>query len=131
MHVPALQRVIVALFLGAVVQNAGVLEARVIAEQRLDEQLFGPADAIAHRADDRVLPDHDAHVAREEQVGERGGGVAGLVERGRGRPPGAWGDGLASCLASASDGTTSRARVPRNSRTSARATSSVRSVRTS
>src|SRR5439155_5035447 len=66
MHIPALQRVVVALFLGAVVQNAGVVEARVIAEQRLDEQLLGPAHAVAHRADDRVLPDHDAHVAREE-----------------------------------------------------------------
>src|SRR2546422_5067199 len=51
--------------LGAVVQDARVLEARVVPEQRLDEQLFRPADAVAHRADDRVLADHDADVARE------------------------------------------------------------------
>ncbi len=85
-HVPAFQRVVVALLLRAVVQNAGVLEAGVIAEQRLDEQLLRPADAVAHRADNGVLADHNAHVAREEQVGERGEGVAGLVQGAGDRP---------------------------------------------
>ena len=53
----------------------------MVAEQRLNEELLGPAHPVAHRADDRVLPDHDPHVAREEQVRERGQGVAGLVQR--------------------------------------------------
>src|SRR5204863_164422 len=64
MHIAAFQRVVVALLLGAVVQNAGVLETGVIAEQRHDEQLLGPAHPIAHRAAHRLLTDHDAHVAR-------------------------------------------------------------------
>src|SRR6266851_2430719 len=108
MHVATFERVVVALLLGAVIQDPGVLETGVIAEQRLHQQLLGPAHAVAHRADDRVLPDHDPHVAGEEQVRERRKGVARLVQ-----------------------GTTSSARVTRNSRTSGRATSSVRSVRTS
>ncbi len=85
-YVPTLERVVVPLLLGAVVQNPGVLETGVIAEQRLDEQLLGPAHAVAHRADDRVLPDHDPHVAREEQVGKRWQGVAGLVQGAGDRP---------------------------------------------
>ena len=81
--VAALERVVVALLFRAVVQDPRVLETGVIAEQRLDEQLLGPAHAVAHRADDRMLPDHDAHVAREEQIGKRRQRIAALVERAR------------------------------------------------
>src|SRR3989475_6687348 len=84
--VAALERVVVALLRGAVVQDPGVFEARVVAEQGLDEQLFRPAHAVAHRADDRVLSDHDADVAREEQVGQRRERIPRLVERAGDRP---------------------------------------------
>src|SRR5205809_2765931 len=62
-------------------ENAGILEARVVAEQRLHEELLGPAHAIAHGSDDRVLADHDPHIPREEEVGERWQGETRLVER--------------------------------------------------
>src|SRR5881396_3517295 len=39
-HVPALQGVVVALLFRPVVQDAGILEARVVAEQRLHEELL-------------------------------------------------------------------------------------------
>jgi hypothetical protein len=80
MHVPALEGVVQALFFRAVVQNPGVLEIRIVAEQRLDQQLFGPADAVAHRADDRVLADDDPDVAREKQIGQRRQRVGDFVQ---------------------------------------------------
>ncbi len=58
----------------------------MVAEQRLHEQLLGPAHAMAHRADDRVLTDHDPHIAREEEIGERRQREARLVERASDRP---------------------------------------------
>src|SRR5258708_6175408 len=64
-HVPALERVVVALLLRAVVEDRGVLELLVVAEQRLDQELLGPADTVAHRADDRLLPDHDPPLSRQ------------------------------------------------------------------
>ena len=85
MHVPALQRVVVALLFGAVVEDRRVLELRVVTEQRLDQQLLGPAHAIAHRPDDGMLADHDPDVAREEEIGERRQGIPDLVERARDR----------------------------------------------
>src|SRR5439155_432952 len=85
-HVPTLQGVVAPLFLRSVVQNPRVLELLVVAEQRLDEELLGPAHAVAHRADDRVRTDHDADVSREKQVGERRQRVPHLVQRPRDGP---------------------------------------------
>ena len=87
MDVSAFERVVQPLLIGAVVQNPRVRERRVVAEQRLDEQLLGPAHAVAHRADDRVLADHDADVAREKQVGERRQRVRHFVQGAGDRPP--------------------------------------------
>ena len=86
-HVAALEGVVGALLLGAVVQDPRVLETRVVPEQRLDEQFFRPADPVPHRADDGVLADHDADVAREEQIGKRRQRKPGLVQ-GAGDGPG-------------------------------------------
>ena len=86
MHVPALERVVEAFLVGAVVQDAGVLELRVVAEQRFDEQLFGPPHAVPHRAHDGVLADHDPGVTREEEIGQRWQCVGHFIQRASDRP---------------------------------------------
>ena len=86
MYVAALERVVASLLVGAVVENAPVLELLVVAEERFDQQLLGPAHTVAHRPDDRVLADHDADVAREEQVRQRRERVRDFVQRTGDRP---------------------------------------------
>ena len=80
-HVPALERVVAAPLLRAVVEQPVVGQLGVEAEQRLDQQLLGPAHVVAHRADHHVAADHHADVAGEEEVGQRREGEALLVER--------------------------------------------------
>src|SRR3712207_8930184 len=46
---------------------------------RLDQQLLGPADAVAHRAHDRAPADHHPDVAGKVEVGKRREGEAFLV----------------------------------------------------
>ena len=81
MDVAALERVVHPSLRRAVVQNARIGELRMVREQRLHDDRFGPPDRVAHRADQHVLAGDDAAVAREEQVGQRRQHVAVLVER--------------------------------------------------
>src|SRR5256714_1405406 len=79
-YVAALERVIEPFLIRAVIQDPCVFELPVVPEQRFDEQLFGPANAVPHRADDGVLADHYADVARTEQIGQRWQRIGHFVE---------------------------------------------------
>ena len=81
MHIAPLERVAQSPLLRPIVNNAVILQHRMTCKKRLDEQLFGPPCFMAHRAYHRVAANHDAHVAREEQVGQWRKGVSPLVER--------------------------------------------------
>ena len=65
----------------AVVEQAGVLEQRVMAENRLHDDRLGPADRVAHRADEDVVAGDHAAVAREKQIRQRRQDVRALIER--------------------------------------------------
>ena len=80
-HVSALERVVAAPLLRAVVEQPGVGQLGVEDEERLDQQLLRPAHAVAHRAHDRMLADHHPDVAGEEEIGQRRKGEPLLVER--------------------------------------------------
>ncbi len=85
-HVASLERVVQPTLHGPVVEDALVAQQRVVEEERLHDQLFRPADAVPHRADEHVAPHAHRRVAGEEEVGERRQLVAELVERPRERP---------------------------------------------
>ena len=80
-HVPAFERVVAAPLLRPVVQEARVGQLRMKGEQRLDQQLLGPADIVAHRPDHRVAADDHTDVAGKEQIGQRRKGEPLFVER--------------------------------------------------
>ena len=78
--VATFQRVVAAPLFRAVVQQPGVGQFGMKPEQRLDQQLLGPAHAVSHRADHHMVADHHADVPGEEQVRQRRKGKADFVE---------------------------------------------------
>ena len=83
-HVAAFETVVAAALLRSVVQQALVGQLGVEGEQRLDEQLLGPADVVPHRADHHASAEHHADVPGKEEIGQREGEPL-LVERPRDR----------------------------------------------
>jgi hypothetical protein len=52
----------------------------VKAEQRLDQELFGPAYTVSHRSHHGVLPDDHPDVPRKEQVRQRRKGEPDFIQ---------------------------------------------------
>src|SRR5687768_14916103 len=80
MNVAPLERIVQPVLSRAVIQYSPVRDTRVVHEDRLHQELFGPSNAVAHRAYHDVVVDAHGHVAREEQVRQRGKDEAALVE---------------------------------------------------
>ena len=81
MDVTALERVVEPVLPRAVVQNSAILQVRARLEDRLHDELFGPANPVAHRADHHVVIDAHRHVTGEEEIRKRRKGVPAFVER--------------------------------------------------
>src|SRR6185437_15937158 len=84
-YVAAFERVVHPPLDRSVVQYPRVREQWMVREQRLHDQLFGPARTVPHGADHDVPAESHRGVASEEQVGDRRESVACLVERARER----------------------------------------------